>query len=223
MAVDAVGTTLGTGHADPGAWYSVQRAECMFYRDTRELLLPEILSDAKAAEVSGQALRSLFPAIAAAVVLGIGVSLTASLWLPYFNGGANSLPNTWAFRTGPMRPLQMASGFASTPINGGLPGFLQIAGGFVWVLGLLVLRGRFGYGLHPIGFIGASVVTGKQLWFSLLIGWFCKTTLMRFGGMRGYRTALPFFLGLMLGDVVNAILWIVLGGLTGVGYNLLPG
>ncbi len=222
MAVDAIGTTVGTSHADPGAWYSVQRLECMFYRDTRELLLPEILSGAKAAEVSGQALRSLFPALVTSVVLGVGVSLVASLWLPYFNGGANSLPNTWAFRSGPMRPLQMVSGFAGTPVVGGLSGVLQIVGGFVGVGVMLLLRARFGFGLHPIGFIGASVVSGKQLWFSLMLGWLCKTTLMRFGGMGGYRAALPFFLGLMLGDVLNAILWIVIGGLTGVGYNLLP-
>jgi hypothetical protein len=217
MAVDALGPTIGTGHTDPGAWYSVQRLECLFYRDTRELLLPEILSGAKAAEVSGQALRSLFGALVLSVVLGIGVSLVASLWLPYYNGGANSLPNTWAFRSGPMRPLQMVSGFASTPVPGSPMGVLQIAGGFLGVGALLLARARYGFGLHPIGFIGASVVSGKQLWFSILLGWFCKQTLTRFGGMNGYRAALPFFLGLMLGDVLNAILWIVMGLLTGVG------
>ena len=222
MAVDAVGTTLGTGDIEPGAWYSVQRAEAMFYRDTRELLLPEILSGAKAAEVSGQALRSLFPALLISVVLGIGVSLAASLWLPYFNGGANSLPNTWAFRTGPLRPLQMIGGFASTPIVGGMPGGLQIGGGFVGVLALLLLRARYGFGLHPIGFIGASVVSGRQLWFSVMLGWLCKTALVRFGGFGGYRAALPFFIGLMLGDVLNAVFWIIIGALTGIGYNLLP-
>ncbi len=222
MSVDAVGATFGTAHTEPGAWYSIQRLECLFYRDTRELLLPEILSGAKAADVSGQSLRSLFPALALSVVLGIGVSLTASLWLPYFNGGANSLPNTWAFQRGPMRPLQMIGGFASTPVPGGFAGALQVVGGFVGVGTLLLLRARYGFGLHPIGFIGASVVSGKQLWFSILLGWFCKTTLTRFGGMNGYRAALPFFLGLMLGDVLNAVLWIVMGLLTGIGYNLLP-
>ncbi|MBC8101919.1 MAG: hypothetical protein H7Z41_04945 [Cytophagales bacterium] len=222
MAVDAVGATVGTQHADPGAWYTVQRIECLFYRDTRELLLPEVLSGAKVAEASGMSPRSLFPALIASVVLGIGVSLVASLWLPYFNGGANSLPNTWAFRTGPMRPLQMIGGFASTPVVGSLSGLLQIGGGFLGVAALLLLRARYGFGLHPIGFIGASVISGRQLWFSILLGWFCKTALMRFGGMRGYRSALPFFIGLMLGDVMNAIVWTVIGSLTGVGYNLLP-
>jgi hypothetical protein len=194
----------------------------MFYRDTRELLLPEVLSGAKTAEMSGVAPRLLLPAIIASVVLGVGVSLAASLWLPYFNGGAITLPNTWAFRTGPMRPIQMAAGLGSNPIPGDWTGMAQIAGGFVGVAALLLLRARYGFGLHPIGFIGVSTISGKNLWFSILLGWFCKTTLMRFGGMRGYRAALPFFVGLILGDVVNAIVWTIVGGLTGVGYNFLP-
>ncbi|MBC8138770.1 MAG: hypothetical protein H8F28_23055 [Fibrella sp.] len=222
MAIDAVGATVGTRHADPGAWYTVQRIECMFYRDTRELLLPEILSGAKAAEVSGTVPRSLLWAMVASVVLGVGVSLAASLWLPYFNGGAITLPNTWAFRTGPMRPIQMAGGLVTTPIPGDWGGMLQVVGGFIGVVALLLLRARTGFGLHPIGFIGVSTVSGKTLWFSILLGWFCKTILLRFAGMRGYRAALPFFAGLILGDVMNAILWTVIGGLTGVGYNFLP-
>ncbi|MBC8140664.1 MAG: hypothetical protein H7Y38_04405, partial [Armatimonadetes bacterium] len=223
MAIDAVGATVGTaGVATPGAWYSVQRIECMFYRDTRELLLPEVLSGVKTAEVSDISPRSLLPTLVAAVVIGVGVSLAASLWLPYYNGGAITLQNTWAFRTGPMRPLQMTGGLASNPIPGATSGILNISGGFVGVASLLLLRARFGIGLHPIGFITASTIAGRTLWFSIMIGWFCKTTLLRFGGMRIYRAALPFFVGLILGDVLNAVLWIVLGAITGVGYNLLP-
>jgi hypothetical protein len=222
MAIDAVGATAGTHQASAGAWYMTQRVECMFYRDTRELLLPELLSGTKVAEVSGFAPRSLLPAMIMSVVLGVGVSLVASLWLPYYNGGASILPNTWAFRVGPMRPLQMAGNLALTPVPGDWSGYAHIGGGFVGVLALLLLRARTGFGLHPIGFIAASTASGRTLWFSVLLGWVFKTLLLRFGGMRGYRDALPFFIGLMLGDVLNAIIWIVLGACTDIGYNLLP-
>ena len=40
--------------------------------------------------------------------------------------------------------------------------------------------------------------------------------------MRGFQTALPFFLGLILGDVLNAVVWIALGYVTGVGYEVTP-
>ena len=221
MAIDAVGATLGTHHAAAGAWYTLQRIECMFYRDTRELLLPEVLSGAKVAEGGRFNPRSLFPAMAA-VVLAVAVSLVASLQLPYYNGGANTFPSDWTFRTGPMRPLQMAASIASTPIPGSWSGYLHTAGGLLGMLGLLALRSRFGFGLHPIGFIGASVVSGRMLWFSIFLGWLCQTIPLRFGGLRAYRLGLPFFIGLILGDVLNAIVWTVVGSITGVGYNLLP-
>ncbi len=120
-AIDAIGSTLGTHLFAPGPWYMSQRAEAMFYRDTRELLLPELLSGAKAQEGSHlHSLRPLFVAMAASVGVGFAVSLAASLWLPYYNGGANSLPNPWAFRTGPVRPPADAGQYRFRSAAGGV-------------------------------------------------------------------------------------------------------
>jgi hypothetical protein len=222
MTIDSVGGVLGTQGATPGAWYMVQRAECIFYRDTRELLLAEVLTGAKLAEAGGFSTRALFKAMLAAVLLSVGVSLVASLWLPYYHGGANSLANAWTYRTGPLRPLNLAGSLATTPLPAVPSNGLHILGGFAGVLSLLLLRVRVGFGLHPIGFIGASVYSGWMLWFSVLLGWLAKVVILRLGGLGVYRTALPFFLGLILGDVLNAVVWIVLGALTGVGYAILP-
>jgi hypothetical protein len=38
---------------------------------------------------------------------------------------------------------------------------------------------------------------------------------LRYGGIRAYRAALPFFIGLILGDYVIASLWTILGSVTG--------
>lgn len=222
MAIDSVGGVLGTQIASPGAWYTVQRLECIYYRDTRELLLAELLSGAKVAEVGGFSARTLTKAMLAAVLLSVAVSLVASLWLPYYNGGANSLANAWTFRTGPVRPLNLAGSLATAPLPPVPSNGLHILGGFAGVFGLLLLRARIGVGLHPIGFIGASVYSGWMLWFSVLLGWLAKVLILRLGGLGVYRIALPFFLGLILGDVLNAVLWIVIGAATGIGYAILP-
>ena len=42
----------------------------------------------------------------------------------------------------------------------------------------------------------------QYMWFSLLLAWLSKLSIMRGGGLRAYRAALPFFLGLMLGEFV---------------------
>ncbi|MDQ2798067.1 MAG: hypothetical protein M3Y13_00305 [Armatimonadota bacterium] len=61
------------------------------------------------------------------------------------------------------------------------------------------------------------------LWFSLLLGWLLKAPIVRYGGLQGYQRLLPFFLGLMLGDCANALVWAVIGLTTKTGYSLLPG
>jgi hypothetical protein len=39
---------------------------------------------------------------------------------------------------------------------------------------------------------------------------------LRYGGIKSYRAALPFFVGLILGDYLIASLWTLLGAATGV-------
>jgi len=41
----------------------------------------------------------------------------------------------------------------------------------------------------------------------VLIGWFLKTVILRFGGVKAFRTGLPFFFGLVLGDYAISGLW----------------
>ena len=61
-------------------------------------------------------------------------------------------------------------------------------------------------------------------WFSIFLGWLCKTLVMRFGGSPSYRQLVPGFLGLALGDVAMMLFWIIIDGWQGrVGHNLLPG
>jgi hypothetical protein len=45
----------------------------------------------------------------------------------------------------------------------------------------------------------------------LLIAWIIKTLLLRYGGLRAYRRALPFFLGIILGECILGSLWTLIG------------
>lgn len=61
--------------------------------------------------------------------------------------------------------------------------------------------------LHPVGLLMVGTFYGGVAWASILLGWLIKTTLVRYGGARLYRTAKPFFLGLILGEVFAAVFW----------------
>jgi hypothetical protein len=49
------------------------------------------------------------------------------------------------------------------------------------------------------------------MWFPILIAWLLKRVILRGGGLQGYRTAVPFFLGLVLGEFVVGSIWNILG------------
>jgi hypothetical protein len=65
---------------------------------------------------------------------------------------------------------------------------------------------------HPAGFALAQAGAAMQwVWFPTLLGWTAKALLLRYGGMRLFRRAIPFFMGLLLGDIVIACIWSIIG------------
>ena len=201
---------------------TMTRFETMFLYDPREMLAPSVLMGAKTAESLGEKPRALTIWMAITVVVGFAVALYASLYLPYYNGGGNSLQNLFTYKWSPERPLNFLGGASSVPFKGDWTNGFHLLTGFVVFLGLLILRAQFNVGLHPIGLLCASVYALKMLWVSIFLGWACKSLVSRYGGMKGYLAFLPFFLGLILGDAFNAAIWVVLGNLTGVGYLIMP-
>lgn len=222
-STDVIATTFGTAPFKIAPFYTMARWESMFLYDTREMLAPSVLMGAKTADAAHFDSRALLKAMALSVGLGMIVSCIASLYLPYYNGGGNSLQNPFTYTTAPSRPIGFFGGAASVPFKGSWTNLGHMFGGLGGVLGLLILRAQYNIGLHPIGFLSASVYSMHRLWFSIFIGWVFKSLIQRYGGMKGYTAALPLFLGLILGDVFNAVIWIILGYVTGVGYQIMPG
>jgi hypothetical protein len=222
-STDVLSGIFGTGPFRVSSLFTMYRFESMFFYDTREMLAPSVLMGAKTSEASAVDTRPLLKAMAASVAIGFVVSLAASLWLPYYNGGGKSLNNPFTYQHAPTRPLNFLGGVASVPFRGDWTNGLHVLAGFAGVLGLLVLRAQFHIGIHPIGFLSASVYAMNMMWFSIFIGWVFKSLISRYGGMKGYLGLMPLFLGLILGDVINAVVWIILGYLTQVGYQIMPG
>jgi len=71
--------------------------------------------------------------------------------------------------------------------------------------------------IHPLGFVMATSWASLNLWFSLFLGWFFKLLTIRYTGLRGYVQFRPLFLGMIMGDVLGAVLWQIVGWFTKVG------
>jgi hypothetical protein len=60
------------------------------------------------------------------------------------------------------------------------------------------------------------------MWFSVFAAFLLKSTVLKYGGPTLYRRTLPFFLGLILGEIVPAGVWLVIDSFTGMSGNV-PG
>jgi hypothetical protein len=66
--------------------------------------------------------------------------------------------------------------------------------------------------LHPVGFAVSGSWSMDQLWMSVFVAWAVKALLLKFGGAQAYKPAVPFFLGLILGDFIVGSFWNLYGG-----------
>jgi hypothetical protein len=63
-----------------------------------------------------------------------------------------------------------------------------------------------------------------RVWFSIFIGWALKVIILRYGGAKGLKTAIPFFLGIAFGDILMMVFWLIVSAITGTHrLFLLPG
>ncbi|MHB1458332.1 MAG: DUF6784 domain-containing protein [Armatimonadota bacterium] len=65
----------------------------------------------------------------------------------------------------------------------------------------------FGFPLHPIGYAFACAYSMEYIWNIVLLCWFVKFLVLRYGGLRMYRRSMPFFFGLVIGDAVTQFIW----------------
>jgi hypothetical protein len=95
------------------------------------------------------------------------------------------------------------------------PGMAAFAGGGLFALVLAMIRMRYvWWPFHPMGYALGIGNTVERWWFALLICTFVKGVIVHYGGVRGYRQALPFFMGLVLGQYVVSCIWSIIAVVT---------
>ncbi len=98
---------------------------------------------------------------------------------------------------------------------------ILLGGAVGFVLG--VMRMRFWWWpFHPVGFMAAMCWGMNWYWAPFFIGWAAKSLVVHYGGLRTYSRSIPFASGLIVGDLLNAGFWGLLGLVTG-GQIVFPG
>ena len=92
-------------------------------------------------------------------------------------------------------------------------------GGFLFCILLGFLRLNLNYfPFHPIGYAISGSWSMNLVWVPILISWLIKVMMLKYGGLRLYKQAVPFFLGLILGEMIIGCAWTLLGLALGIPY-----
>ncbi len=152
--------------------------------------------------------RKLLLGIVLTVIVGTISSAWAHFYFCYKYGAAvwGEQAQCWWF-------YDRLAGWGMNPSKPDLSGIGAMLTGGAVTFGLMFLRLRFPWcPLHPAGY-ALSLSPWNATWYStsVLVGWLIKLIIMRYGGLRLYRIALPFFMGLVLGDLMMGAIWSLLG------------
>lgn len=101
--------------------------------------------------------------------------------------------------------LALEQGRTDLPVHNQL-GHIAFGAGLAGVLMWLSMTFT-AWPLHPIGLLTVYSYFHGRFWYSVMLGWGLKKLILRYGGSRLYRSALPLFLGLILGEVAASIFW----------------
>ena len=188
--------------------------------DNRSPLMPGLMQSMKLADEGHLSRRALAKTLALSIVLAVVTSYCSYLRLMYRYGGANL--HEW-FTTYYTRNLycnwMMQLLDAGEPAR--LTSFITMGAGAGSLWGLTLLHHTFlWWPLHPIGYLMGASWPMINFWFPIFVGWLCKTTILRYGGVKVYRRLLPGFLGLVLAEFTAAGLWILIDFIAGVRGHL---
>ncbi|MDA0991312.1 MAG: hypothetical protein O3A51_11250 [Verrucomicrobia bacterium] len=200
---NAVGTShVGTGNlATFSLFFGFNRA----YRAHYAAHAAEAL---KLAQVSRLTARSMMGAMAISLVVGFFSSVWALLHALYVHGYSGR-PAGNAFSTQAWSRMESWLNF---PKPAQTAATIAAAVGLVFTLFLGAMRTRFTWWLwHPVGFATSSSWSMSKLWACIFVAWVAKSLITRYGGARAYQTAIPFFVGLVIGEFLVGSFWGILG------------
>ena len=172
-------------------------------RAHRSHAMPHQLEGFKLADGARSPLRRLAILMMFASALGAVSSFWAFLSLGYWDGGPSG------FGRESFNRLERWLNYSAPP-EGPALGFAGV--GFGLTLLLAAMRMRFlWWNLHPVGYAISGSWAINPMVGSIFVGWLMKWIVLRYGGLRWHRAAIPFFLGLVLGEFLIGTFWSVCG------------
>ena len=140
-------------------------------------------------EITGNR-RRLFWAIAAAMAIGLVLSMWFTIHMAYTHGSLNLLLS----KTYAQEPSRFAAQKLADPTGPNLTGWIWMGGGGLFMTLLIMARQRFlWWPFHPVGFLASMGWIMDGIWFTIFLAWILKVVVLKYGGPHSYQRPRPFF------------------------------
>jgi hypothetical protein len=228
---------FGFEHIGPTAFVVLSLASFMLVPDQRQALIAFVANglrmvDRPRAEPSSPPIGvpRIVPLLAAMIVLSFAVALVTTLVTQHRLGVD---PNDWIARQAIPHAAfdnlaqQLAAWSATDALSdvtartqrfapsgvawdGQVLLWLGVGVTLVVTCGLLRLRVAW-WPIHPVLFVVWGTYPAIMFFASFLIGWVIKVATLRLVGARGYRTLKPLMVGVIVGELLAALAWLIAG------------
>jgi hypothetical protein len=183
-----------------------------FNRAYRGHPMPIGLEGMKMAQATRSSQKKFLVAVMIAAVVGTLATFWAYLHVGYQLGLSGRVAFGDGFAGEAYRNLQ---GWWPRPTQMEGPNHganLAMLGGFVFCAFLAYMRTKmFNWPFHPIGYAISGSWSMNLVWVPMIVAWILKVVTLRYGGLRLYKTAVPLFLGLILGEMMIGCIWSLIG------------
>ena len=181
-----------------------------YVRDNVSHPMPSQLEGFKIAERARLSQKKMAIAMIVALLVATPVSFWAYLHLMYQHGAVQS--EGYVIGIGIETFERLLLPWLQQPHAPDSTGLSFTAFASLFTLGLMFLRRQFiWFPFHPAGYALGLSAGMVWVWSAVCVGWFIKAILLKFGGLRTYRKAAPFFVGVILGDFLIGTFWSLVG------------
>ncbi len=178
-----------------------------FNRCYRQHPMAHQLEAMRFSDLTGTSRRWTAGVLPLAALIGIVVGFLATLEIYYTRGAGTAKVLGYQLGVG-WEAYGRLQGWADAPQAPQAKAYIAAGSSFAVVGGLALLRGAIlGCPLHPIGYALAVSYAMEYFWAPFFATWLLKLLIVRYGGLKAYRNAMPFFLGFVIGDYVTVIFW----------------
>lgn len=195
------GTSVGEGMGFAYLrWFS--------FGDFRAHALPTYTDTMRLSESAGIERNQLMKALAIGGVLSVFASLWVALDVYYQHGAMTAHTDFWRAYQGREAFNVLRATLDGTTPNAGAAQIIAAAWGAMMVVLFYIANLRLSWWpFHPVGFVLAQIRMFDWLWLPMGLAALSKSLMLRSGGLKMYKRAMPFFVGLVLGDyVISGIL-----------------